>query len=203
MPTTEPDDRSIPPMMMTCVTPTAMMPISASCRIMILSLSGLAMKLWPTNIQPKTSNKSIMPIMTARMLSSGRRSRCRWPRALSLSSALLRRELHDPHLGRILAVDDAGHSTFVHHEDPVAHPQDLRQLRRNHEHRHALHGQLGDQLVDLGLGADVDAPGRLVEDEDLRFGHQPARDQDFLLIAARKIDDRLFEIRRSHAQAIL
>ena len=62
-------------MMMTCVTPTAMMPISASCRIMILSLSGLAMKLCPTNIQPKTSNNSIIPIMTARMLSSGGRRR--------------------------------------------------------------------------------------------------------------------------------
>src|ERR1700722_4772622 len=142
MPTTEPDDRSIPPMMMTCVTPTAMMPISASCRIMILSLSGLAMKLCPTNIQPKTSNSSIMPIITARMLSSGGRRRrpafftsavgtaveISVATALFLSSALLRRELHDPDLSCVLAIDDARHPTFVHHKDPVAHPQDFRQF---------------------------------------------------------------------------
>ena len=71
MPTSEPDDRSIPPEMMTWVTPTAMMPISASCRIMILRRSGFMMKLCPTKIQPRTSNRSIMPIMTPRMLSSG------------------------------------------------------------------------------------------------------------------------------------
>src|SRR6202020_553525 len=81
--------------------------------------------------------------------------------------------------------------------------QDLWQFRRNHEHRHALYGQLGDKLVDLRLGTDVDAARWLVEDENLRLGHQPARDQDFLLIAAGKIDDRLFEIRRSNAQAVL
>src|SRR5690242_14700336 len=32
--TTEPEDRSIPPAIMTCVTPTAMMPITATWRIM-------------------------------------------------------------------------------------------------------------------------------------------------------------------------
>ena len=62
-------------MMITCVTPTAMMPISASCRIMIFRRSGFMMKLCPTKIQPKTSNSSIMPIMTPRMLSSGGRRR--------------------------------------------------------------------------------------------------------------------------------
>ena len=62
-------------MMMTCVTPTAMMPISASCRIMILRRKGLAVKLWPTKIQPSASNSSIMPIMTPKMLSSGGRRR--------------------------------------------------------------------------------------------------------------------------------
>ena len=75
MPTNEPEERSMPPMMMTCVTPTAMMPISASWRIMIFRRSGLAMKLWPTKIQPSASNSSIMPIMTPRMLSSGGRRR--------------------------------------------------------------------------------------------------------------------------------
>ena len=79
-PTSEPDERSMPAMMMVCVTPTAMMPITASCRIMIFRRSGLARKLWPTKIQPSASNSSMMPIMTPRMLSSGgrRRRAARW-----------------------------------------------------------------------------------------------------------------------------
>ena len=33
------------------------------------------------------------------------------------------------------------------------------------EHRHALRGKLADQAVDLGARADIDAAGRLVEDQ--------------------------------------
>ena len=67
---------------------------------------------------------------------------------------------------------------------PVAEPQHLLQLGGDEDHRHALAGELGDQLLDLGLGADVDAAGRLVEDEHLRLGDQPAGQQHLLLVAA-------------------
>ncbi len=49
-----------------------------------------------------------------------------------------------------------------------------------------------DDPVDLGFGADVDAAGRLVEDQHLRLGLQPARQQALLLVAARQ---------RAHATA--
>ena len=39
-------------------------------------------------------------------------------------------------------------------------------------------------VVDLELGADVDAARRLVEDEDRRLGHQPLGEHDLLLVAA-------------------
>ena len=42
--------------------------------------------------------------------------------------------------------------------------QELRQLRGDHEDRRALRAELADEPVDLGLGADVDAARRLVED---------------------------------------
>ena len=41
-----------------------------------------------------------------------------------------------------------------------------------------------DQVVDLLLGADVDAAGRLVEEQHARRGGQPLADHDLLLVAA-------------------
>ena len=127
---------------------------------MIFRRSGLRMKDWPTKIQPSASNSSIMPIMTPRMLSSGGRRRCLRGAELSLRgaaagavsvatgfvpverpAALLRRELHDSDLGGVLAINDAGHAAFVHHGDTVAHAQNLRQLRGDHQHRDALAGE--------------------------------------------------------------
>ena len=45
-------------------------------------------------------------------------------------------------------------------------------------------GKLAHEFVDGGLRADVDALGRLVEDDDLRLGRQPLGDHDLLLVAA-------------------
>jgi hypothetical protein len=42
------------------------------------------------------------------------------------------------------------------------------------------------QTIDLRLGADVDADGRLVEDEKLGAVIEPFADHDLLLIAARE-----------------
>src|SRR5208283_4642154 len=67
----------------------------------------------------------------------------------------------------------------------------------------ALAGKFSDELMDLGLGADVDAARRLVENEDARLGHQPAGDQHLLLIAAGEIEHRLLEIGRADSEARL
>ena len=45
--------------------------------------------------------------------------------------------------------------------------------------------QLLDDLIDLVFRADVDAPGRLVEDEDLGIGIDPLGEDDLLLVAPR------------------
>ena len=45
-------------------------------------------------------------------------------------------------------------------------------------------GELVDEGVDLGLGADVDAARRLVEDQDRAARRQPLRQHDLLLVAA-------------------
>ena len=75
-------------------------------------------------------------------------------------------------------------------DDPVRDGQQLGQLARGHDDRPALGGQLADQFVDLGLGADVDAAGGLVEQEDLGLDQEPAGEDALLLVAAREAGDR-------------
>ena len=53
----------------------------------------------------------------------------------------------------------------------------------------ARHGV--DQLVDRLLGADIDALGRLIENQHLRSGIEPAGDQDLLLISSGEMIDGL------------
>ena len=48
-----------------------------------------------------------------------------------------------------------------------------------------------DQLVNRLLGADVDALRRFIENQHLRSGVEPARDQDLLLIATGEMVDEV------------
>ena len=51
-------------------------------------------------------------------------------------------------------------------------------------------GQPADQVVDFGLGTDVDAARRLVEQEDLGLDQEPPRQDALLLVASREAGDR-------------
>ena len=59
-----------------------------------------------------------------------------------------------------------------------------------------------DEGVDLGAGADVDAAGRLVQQQHARAVHEPARQQDLLLIAAREGARGPVGVRRAAARAL-
>ena len=48
-----------------------------------------------------------------------------------------------------------------------------------------------EQRVDVALGADVDAAGRVVEQQDPRLRREPAGDHDLLLVAAAERGDRV------------
>jgi hypothetical protein len=81
----------------------------------------------------------------------------------------------------------AGDPALPHDDHPVAHADDLGQLGGDHQDSGAGAGQLAHQLVDAGLRADVDAPGRLVEHIDLGGRGQPLDQHGLLLVAAGQI----------------
>src|SRR6218665_1270468 len=81
----------------------------------------------------------------------------------------------------------AGHATAAEHHDAVGHAQNLGQLAGDHQDGQALLFQIGDQLVQLELGAHIDAVGRLVEQEQPGRGGEPFAQHDFLLVAAREL----------------
>lgn len=47
--------------------------------------------------------------------------------------------------------------------------------------------RLAEQQVNIALGADIDAAGRLIEDDDIRVVQQPLGDNDLLLVAAGQV----------------
>src|SRR3954453_9121381 len=78
-------------------------------------------------------------------------------------------------------------AAVAHDHEAVAEPEDLLELGGDEDHRHPLGGELGDLGLDLRLRADVDAPRRLVEDQDLGVGDEPPGEQHLLLVAARQV----------------
>ena len=107
------------------------------------------------------------------------------------------RRLHDLFLRGLGAVQLAGDAALAHHDDAMAHAQDLGQFRRDHDDRLALLRQIVQQAVDLALRAHVNAAGRLVEDQDVGVDRQPLADDHLLLVAARKVLDLLLQARAS------
>src|SRR4051812_16737867 len=95
-----------------------------------------------------------------------------------------------------------GQPAFVHHQDAIGHAQYLGKLGGDHQHRQALARELAQQAVNLGLGADVDAAGGLVDDQQLRVRGQPLGEHDLLLVAARQEADGIAEAVELDAQAL-
>ena len=90
-------------------------------------------------------------------------------------------------LGRLLAGDLGDQLALAHHEDAAAEADQLGQLRGDDEHATPGLGELGDELVDLRLRADVDPARGLVEEQHPAVAHQPAREDHLLLVAARQL----------------
>ena len=79
----------------------------------------------------------------------------------------------------------------VHHDDAMGDAEAFGHLGGREHHGQPLRGALGQQAEHLGLGADVDAPARLVEqDHACGWVVMHLADHHLLLVAARERPDR-------------
>src|SRR5689334_17329915 len=108
-------------------------------------------------------------------------------------AALRGRREHDGFLVRVRASDLGGDAALVEHDDPVGHREDLGQVAGDQQDRQPGRGELPDDPVDLDLRADVDAPGRFVEDQHMRLRREPLGEHDLLLVPAREGVRRLVD----------
>jgi hypothetical protein len=73
---------------------------------------------------------------------------------------------------------------FVEHDEAVGQFQQFLHFGRCHDHGEALVGEFLHHPVYFFLGAHIDTPGWVVEQNHRRMGRQTSRDQRLLLIAA-------------------
>src|SRR5690349_7331716 len=91
---------------------------------------------------------------------------------------------HDFCFGDLGALEQARHATLAHDHDAVAEPDHLLHLGRDDDDGFALGGERRDDVVDLLLGADIDAARRLVHDDDVGLGFHGLAQHQLLLVAA-------------------
>ena len=66
-----------------------------------------------------------------------------------------------------------GETPFAHHQYTVAHAEYFWQFGGNQQDAFACGGQIVEQRVDFGFGADVDATRRFIDNQKLGIGLQP------------------------------
>src|SRR5450432_310914 len=100
---------------------------------------------------------------------------------------------HHPLRRCLTARDLGGEPALMEDHDPVGHGQDLGQVARDQDDSETGSRQLGDDPMDLHLGANVDPPGGFVEDQDTRLRPKPLGQDYFLLVAAGQGTDELVD----------
>ncbi len=108
----------------------------------------------------------------------------------------LRRDgIHDRRNRQFIQRDLCHLFAIAHDDDAIGIANQLLQLRRDHQQRQPVRTERFDKPDNFGVRAHVDAARRLVEDQELRFGEQPAREQHLLLVTAREELNGLFRAR--------
>ena len=97
--------------------------------------------------------------------------------------------VHDLVFGGRRCVEFSNDAAKASDQDAIGNSKDFRQVGRDHYDRLAFVCQAADLRVNFGNGADVDAAGWFVEDDDRGVLGERFGDNDLLLIAAGKLDD--------------
>src|SRR6185312_12822761 len=174
-----PTDRSMPPATMTMVAPSAAIATMVVWRRIVSRLSGSA---------------KVRPRVAASRMEKRRKTARRpapAPRFLRRMGEASRRRARP---GRGAGWARGAEAAAAHDRDPVADAEQLGEVARDHDdglRRSLARDERVDELVEPRLGGDVDAAGRLVEQQDVDAVVQEAGDGDLLLVAAGELARRL------------
>lgn len=103
-------------------------------------------------------------------------------------------------LGQFGAGQPAHDAAVEKHRNPIAAANEFGIVCGIEHDRSARVGELAQQCVDLLLGADIDAPGRIAEQQDARRIHQPFADDHLLLVSTRQRTHRHAHVRHLDRQ---
>src|SRR5215218_1308276 len=194
---TDPTDRSIPPVAITKVMPMAMMPVMLAW-VSTFSRLSLVGKTSGLMITPATSRATITTGSTSSWTGT-------WRQPARALRAGVSTAISSPCLGGVVNGDRGSEHVFLgaggavelvddvaltHHEHAVTEAEELGQLAGDHDDSDPVGRQLGDHPVDLRAGADVDASGRFVQQQDPAGAQQPAGQDRLLLVAAGELARR-------------
>jgi hypothetical protein len=93
--------------------------------------------------------------------------------------SLCRNGIHDRRNGQLIQRDLRHLLAIAHDNDPIGITHQLFQLGRDDQQRQTVGAQGFNQADNFGVRADVNAAGRFIEDQELRFGQQPAGSSTF------------------------
>src|SRR4051794_6375595 len=96
---------------------------------------------------------------------------------------------HDRLAGQLAAGQFLVDGALAEDEDAIHELDVLVDLGGEHHDGDALAGEVEQQVIEVALGADVDPARRVVEQQHLGVGGQPASHDDLLLVAARQRRD--------------
>src|SRR5215204_5977162 len=215
---TDPTDRSMPPEAITTVMPIAMIVMTAVCRATPARFPGernfgsnaattthSAMRL--ANGRNRFTQSDIdAPGLTHRFNASFvqllYKSAC-VTISFSRALALLQRGVPEHLLlGRLSGIELGHQPPAPHDEDAVGHPQQFRQVGRDHDDGRAAFGQPVHRPVNLGARGHIHAARRLVEQEDLRAREEPAPEQNLLLVPPAQAPHNLLRVGRPDVQPL-
>ena len=224
--TIAPTDRSMPPPVITNVMPIETTPITEASRRMVSALSTLAncspavamptmQRMISATTRPRlrpTDEPSSTPMTPPRSWPVPARDS--WTCSLSCvaAAACLAFLCHAalPSITRSrtrcssISVAGSGvhDAPLANDEDAVDQAEDFLDLARHDDHRQASVGQRADQGVDLAARADVDAAGRLVEQQHPAVAQQPPGQHHLLLVAAGEGADRTRDTGRAYVERL-
>jgi len=102
----------------------------------------------------------------------------------------------------LVAFQLADEFSLAHDQDARGEIQQFGKLGGDEHDGDALAGEVVDESVDRGLGADVDAASRFIDDQELGVSAEPFGQGDLLLITAAEASDGGFQRRGFDVEAV-